>query len=161
LCFLLHRLLESLFARLMTRTLALLELRLKLVLEDQEIDLPVPPRLRGEKDLCRTLRLPVPTQDAKTLLKLLQLDLQAHPPQAPWKKIWMKAERANPRNAQSGLFLPATPPPERVELLLARVGGVVGEGNAGVVEVLDTHRPDSFRVNKIQTQETRKRVSAA
>ena len=31
----------------------------------------------------RTLRLPVPTLDTKALLKLLQLDLAAHPPPAP------------------------------------------------------------------------------
>src|SRR5205807_9606647 len=44
----------------------------------------VPPRLSA---FTRTLRLPVPMLDARILLKLLQLDLKAHPPVAPIRKV--------------------------------------------------------------------------
>src|SRR5215469_9853149 len=46
------------------------------------------------KLFIRTLHLPVPMLDAKIFLKLLQLDLRAHPPGAPITKIWLTAERA-------------------------------------------------------------------
>ena len=39
------------------------------------------------------------------------------------------------------------PEPERLQLTLARIAAVVGEGNAGSPELLDTHRPDAYRMN--------------
>ena len=95
---------------------------------------------------ARALHLPVPMLNAKTFLKLLQLELQAHPPGAPVSKIWLAAEPVRPRAAQAGLFLPLSPEPEKLELTLARLAGVVGEGRAGSPEILDTHRPESFRL---------------
>jgi protein ImuB len=92
----------------------------------------------------RTLHLPVPMLDAEIFLKLLQLDLKAHPPGAPIRKIHLAAEPARPRNSQGGLFLPTTPEPEKLELTLARISGIVGENKVGSVELLDTHRPEGF-----------------
>src|SRR5438270_312694 len=86
--------------------------------------------------------------DAKVFLKLLQLDLEAHAPQAPVRKIILRMEPARPRQSQNGLFLAASPEPERLELVLARVAGVVGEKNLGVAEILDTHRADAFRMRR-------------
>lgn len=82
--------------------------------------------------------------DAKVFLKLLQLDLQAHPPGAPIVKIRLSAEPARPRSLQSGLFQPVFPEPEKLELTLARIEGIVGEGRVGSVELLDTHREGGF-----------------
>src|SRR5579862_5937486 len=48
----------------------------------------------------RTLSLPLPMLDPKVFLKLLQLDLNAHPPGAPIMKIHLAAEPARPRSAQ-------------------------------------------------------------
>jgi protein ImuB len=94
----------------------------------------------------RTLRLPVPMLDAGIFLKLLQLDLKAHPPGAPIRKVHLTAEPVRPRNSQGGLFLPTTPEPEKLELTLARIARIVGENNVGSVELLDTHRPEGFRM---------------
>jgi nucleotidyltransferase/DNA polymerase involved in DNA repair len=105
-----------------------------------------PPRLGGERIYARALHLPLPMLNAKTFLKLLQLELQAHPPGAPITKIWLAAEPVRPRAAQTGLFLPLSPEPERLELTLARIAAVVGKDRAGSPEVLDTHRPENFRV---------------
>ena len=62
----------------------------------------------------RILRLPVAMRDTKVFLKLLQLELAAHPPGAPVTKVWIAAEPAPPRSAQRGLFLPITPEAEEV-----------------------------------------------
>jgi protein ImuB len=105
----------------------------------------------------RTLRLPVPMLDAKVFLKLLQLDLQAHPPPAPVRKAWLRAEPAEPRRGQNGLFVPQEPEAEKLAVTLARIERVVGksavdgrgstpEARVGSPEILDTHRADGFRV---------------
>jgi protein ImuB len=137
LAFLLNRMLESLCARLQARALATNELRLRMELDSS----PCP-------ELKRVIRLPVPMLDAKVFLKLLQLDLEAHPPHAPVRKIFFQMEPARPRQSQNGLFLAASPEPERLELVLARVAGVVGEKNLGIAEILDTHRADAFRMRR-------------
>jgi protein ImuB len=133
LAFLLARLIKGLAARLANRGLATDELRLRLKLEN---------RATGE----RTLRLPAPSLDTEAFLKLLQLDLEAHPPQAPVVHIWIGMNPVKPRAAQSGLFVPGAPEPVRLNLTLARIKAIVGEGRVGSPELLDTHRPGSFRM---------------
>jgi protein ImuB len=133
LAFLLARLLNGLTTRLAARALATNELRLRLRLEN---------RAAHE----RTVRLPVPSLDAKAFLKLMQLDLAAHPPAAPIVHIWMGLNPVKPQAAQAGLFLPAAPEPVKLELTLARIQAIVGEGRVGSPELLDTHRPNAFRM---------------
>jgi protein ImuB len=82
------------------------------------------------------------------LLKLLRLRLQDKPPNAPIQKLWMRAVTDRSRAVQGGLFLPAAPDPDKLELTLARIASVVGEANVGSAEVLDSHRPDAFRMQK-------------
>jgi protein ImuB len=135
LSFLLARLLGDICGRLAHRGLATNEVRVRLALED-----------RSEHE--RTLRLPVPMCDARTFLKLMQLDLGAHPPAAPVTKVHLEAAPVKPRVAQGGLFIPAAPEPEKLELTLARVAALVGEANVGSPELLDTHRQDAFRMRK-------------
>jgi protein ImuB len=94
----------------------------------------------------RTLQLPIPMLDAKVFLKLLQLDLKAHPPGAPILKVHLSAIPAQPRTLQGGLFLPPTPEPEKLELTLARIADMVGENKVGSLHLLDSHRPDAFRM---------------
>jgi len=94
--------------------------------------------------------------DAKVFLKLLQLDLNAHPPGAPIVKIHLAAEPARPRSAQGGLFLPPAPEPEKLELTLARIAGIVGEHKVGALELLDTHHPEGFRMRRFVAEVARK-----
>jgi protein ImuB len=142
LAFLLNRMLEQVCARLRERALAVQELRLNLELAAAQLnDGASSPSTRS---FTRMLRLPTPMLDAKVFLKLLQLDLQAHPPGAPIVKIHLSAEPARPRALQSGLFQPHFPEPEKLELTLARITGIVGEGRVGSVELMDTHREGAF-----------------
>lgn len=94
--------------------------------------------------------------DAKVFLKLLQLDLNAHPPGAPIVEIHLSAEPARPRSAQGGLFLPPAPEPEKLELTLARITGMVGEQKVGALELLDTHHPEGFRMRRFVAEVARK-----
>ncbi len=158
LAFLLARLLDQLCARLGARALSTQELRLALTLEcsaPDHVGTGAPARLieyssraQARQNFHRTLRLPVPLLDPKVFLKLLQLDLNAHPPGAPIVKVQLSAEPVRPRAAQSGLFLPPTPEPEKLELTLARIAGIVGENKVGSLQLLDTHRPEAFRMRR-------------
>jgi protein ImuB len=180
LAFLLNRLLEQICARLAARALAMQELRLTLELENlagidprpdsfgipsesdeahsaAQSQLPAQHFISGRKSkFCRTLRLPLPMLDPKLFLKLLQLDLNAHPPGAPILKIHLAAEPARPRSAQGGLFLPPSPEPEKLELTLARIAGLVGEPRVGSLELLDTHRAEGFRMRRFMPEATQK-----
>ncbi len=172
LAFLLNRLLEQICARLASRALSTQELRLTLELQnlagvDPQLDTfgipsesdtsqstvqsqsPAQHFVSGRQSkFCRTLRLPLPMLDPKLFLKLLQLDLNAHPPGAPIVKIHLTAEPARPRSAQGGLFLPPSPEPEKLELTLARIASLVGELRVGSMELLDTYRAEGFRMRR-------------
>jgi protein ImuB len=154
LAFLLNRMLEQICARLGSRALATQELRLTLELEN--LTSSNQQSAINNQQFLRTLRLPLPMLDAKVFLKLLQLDLNAHPPGAPIMKIHLAAEPAHPRSAQGGLFLPPSPEPEKLELTLARIAGMVGENKVGALELLDTHHPDGFRMRRFVAEVARK-----
>jgi protein ImuB len=94
----------------------------------------------------RTYRPPVPMRDARTFLKLMQLDLQGMPPREPVTRVAIKADPTDPRSVQSGLFLPPAPEPEKLEITVARIANIVGKENVGVPRILDTHRPDAFQI---------------
>jgi len=153
LMFILNRMLECICVRLESRALAATELRVALEItgyEDQSTEEQEASRSIHQ----RTLQFPVPLQDSRTFLKLLQLELAAHPPQGPVKKLWVAAEAAPPRFAQWGLFLPRGLAPERLELTLARLRGLVGDDRVGSPELLDTHAPDAFRVRPFHPHAT-------
>lgn len=153
LSFLLGRQLDQLCARLAARALAVRSIRLQCELQaafeeafDAGREIVRSKRLPGMFH-C-TLALPRPTQDAKLLLKLLRLRLQDKPPNAPVQKMWMRADADRPLAVQGGLFLPAAPDPDKLELTLARIASVVGENSVGSAEVLDSFCPDAFRMQK-------------
>ncbi len=151
LSFLLGRLLDQLCVRLEARALAVRAVRIRFELQPSfEKDFQaLQEELRrkpGVKQYEKVLTLPVPMRNAKTLLKLLRLQLQGDPPAAPIQKIYMTADAAAPRVAQNGLFVPCGPDPEKLEVTIARLGKLVGEGNLGCAELLDSHRPESFRM---------------
>ena len=133
LLFVLSRLLNGIFTRLATRGLATNEMHLRLGLENRATH-------------HRTLRLPVPSLDRRAFLKLLQLDLEAHSPEAPVIFIALEANSVKPQAAQTGLFMPQAPEPVKLQLTLARIQAIVGEGRVGSPQLIDTHRPGAFRM---------------
>ncbi len=167
LSFLLNRVLEQLCARLEARALAVQGLTLRLQLEPRVADEQTTtlrelaaeransllPASENGKLYSRTLSLPVAMRDPKMFLKLLQLELAAHPPGAPICKLWLTAEPGRPRSPQRGLFLPVTPEAEKLEVTLARISAVVGERRAGIARVLDTYRLGAFGIERFTTQQ--------
>lgn len=151
LSFLLGRLLNQLCARLAARSLAASAIRVRFELDPTCIvDTPImPDRPPNSPSIYeRTFCLPVPMGDHKMLLKLLILNLESDAPSAPIVKIFLSAEAARPRVSQGGLFCPISPDPEKVELTVARLAKIVGDANIGSPELLDTHRPEGFRMRR-------------
>jgi protein ImuB len=103
------------------------------------------------------LNLPYAMRDHKVFLKLLLLDAEMHPPPASVTAIAITCEPVKPRVLQTGLFIPLAPEPEKLELMLARLGKLVGAENIGSPELLDTHRPDAFRVKRFELKEAKKK----
>jgi protein ImuB len=95
------------------------------------------------------LEFPVPLDDSRSMLKLLQLHLERHSPQAPVTGFMLHIEPVDPRRVQGGLFLPPTPAPDKLQITLSRIAGMVGEENVGSPELLNTHRPDAFRLRPL------------
>src|SRR6266498_4924834 len=106
------------------------------------------------------LNLPYPMRDHKVFLKLLLLDTELHPPLAAVVGISINCEPVKPRVLQTGLFIPLAPEPEKLELMLARLAKLVGAENIGSPELLDSHRPDAFRVKRFEISQTKKKKKA-
>lgn len=104
-------------------------------------------KLKRGADHVVTVRLPVPTLDGKTVLKLLHLELAENPPPEAIVKVHLNLEPVVPRRTQYGLFAPASPEAERLETTLARVRHLVGKENVGSPFLLDTRRPDRFAMH--------------
>ena len=137
LAFIFARLLNQLCAGLNAYALATNELRVQMKLEDQTSH-------------ERVLSLPYPMRDHKVFLKLLLLDTEMHPPPSPVVALSIACAPVKPRVLQHGLFIPLAPEPEKLELTLARLGKLIGRENIGSPELVDTHRPDAFRVKRFK-----------
>jgi protein ImuB len=133
LLFLLARMTDGLLERVKSKARAIASLRVVLNLD-------------GGKLHQRIVRPALPLWDTPTLLKLLQLDLETHPPSAAILGLELHAQSAAPYRAQHGLFLPQAPEPGRLEVTLARLRKLVGEQRVGSPELTDDHRPNAFRM---------------
>ena len=164
LSFVFNRLLEQLCARLEARALAVQELCLRLQLERRVADEESlsADELRAEQGSrpyssggcgCRW-----PCVTPKCFSSCCNWN---------WRRIRRALQslrygsRLNPRRRarhNAGCFLPITPEAEKLEITLARIHGVVGERRAGIARLLDTHRRDSFSIERFTAvEETRQR----
>src|ERR1700733_657485 len=133
LLFIMGVMLDQLIVRAQSRILALASVTLHLGLD-------------GVTAHSRTVRPALPNTDRKLWLKLIHLDLQAHPPQAAILSLRLNAEPGSTSKVQLGLFSPQVPEPMRLDVTLARIRSIVGEGCVGQAVLKDTHRPDAFRI---------------
>ncbi len=132
------RMIDALIERATDRALALARIAVKM-------------KLDGNAAHELALRPAIPSVDRKFLLKLLQLEIAAHPPQSAVMCLELAAEAAQSSLVQLGLFTPQTPEPSRLDVTLARLRAIVGEDRVGSPVLEDTHRPGSFRVEPFTT----------
>jgi protein ImuB len=125
--------LDQLILRAKARILALASVTITLSLE-------------GGASHSRTVRPALPTTDKHLWIKLLHLDLEAHPPQASILAVALHAEPGSTSKMQSGLFSPQLPEAARLDVTLARIRAIVGDENVGRAVLEDTHASESFRM---------------
>jgi hypothetical protein len=106
LLFIANLMVEQLVLRAKARILALASLTITLTLD-------------GGGSHIRTVRPVLPTTDKQLLIKLLHLDLQAHPPSASILAVALHAEPGSTSKIQLGLFSPQLPEASRLDVTLA------------------------------------------
>jgi protein ImuB len=133
LLFVVNVMLEQLILRAKARVLALASVSITLNLE-------------GETTHIRMVRPALPSNDRTLWLKLLHLDLEAHPPHAAILALSLTAKPGNTSKVQLGLFSPQLPEPAGLDVTLARIRGIVGEENVGRPVLTDTHQPGACKM---------------
>ena len=104
--------------------------------------------LDGAPPHRRTLQPALPSIDRAVFLKLLQLDLEAHPPEAGVLALRLAADPGRSSKVQLGLFAPQLPEPMLLEVTLARLAAIVGADRVGQAVLKDTHQHDAFLMRK-------------
>jgi protein ImuB len=92
----------------------------------------------------RSLQLPAPIRDARTLRTLALLDLESHPPSAAIDRVVVAVDPTPGRVVQFSLLTRPLPSPEQVSTLMARLAALMGEGRCGSPAVIDSWRPGAF-----------------
>ncbi|MEY4636801.1 MAG: hypothetical protein RJA55_2599 [Acidobacteriota bacterium] len=110
-------------------------------------------RLTTKRVHSRTLPLPSPMRDAKTLRTLVLLDLETHPPDAPIDTVRVCIEPTPGRVLQWTLLERAQPAPEQVSTLVARLGALMGDTHVGSPRLVDTWKPGAFEMTAFQVLE--------
>jgi len=137
------RMVDCLAARASSRALSLASITLHFELE-------------GGRVHRRVIRPALPTVDRKFLLKLMQLELAAHPPPAAVVKLTLMADPGYASKVQLGLFAPQIPEPSRLDVTIARLKAIAGEQRVGSAVLEDSHQPGIFRMDSFQVTATNK-----
>ena len=115
-------------------------------------------RLVDRSTHSRMLQLPAPIRDPRVLRTLLLLDLESHPPSAGIDIVTIEVDPAPSRIVQFSLLERATPSPETLATLTARLNALVGETRCGSAVLVDSHRPDAFEMRRFKNPEPRTRT---
>jgi len=144
LSFVLTRLLEPISTRLERRDrgAAVLHVVLRLVTKDI---------------VLRSLQLPSPLRDVRTLRTLALLDLDAHPPEAAIDRVQIVVDPTPARVLQHTLFARAHPTVEQMSTLLARLGALMGQDRIGAAALVDSYRPGAFAMVPFATDHDQRR----
>jgi protein ImuB len=104
--------------------------------------------LDGGGEHVRTIKPALPLAERSVWLKLIHLDIQSHPPSTGVVGMRVSAEPGKRGKVQIGLFSPQLPESTRLDVTLAQIEAMVGEGRVGSPRLLDTHHPQDFTVER-------------
>lgn len=132
--FVLRGMLSRLVERLDVRGLASGALELRMQLEGGRCD-------------ARRIGVAAPTNEVRTLLRLVGLALEQRPPAAAVVTLSLATRGRPARRDQLDLFRPAGPAPADLSRTLAELEALCGEGRVGAPAVRDEHRPDAYALH--------------
>jgi protein ImuB len=87
-----------------------------------------------------------PLREAKPMLALIALELEARPPAAAVIRVAISAGTVRAEPGQGGLWHPPSPAFRDLAATLARLAVLVGRENVGSPALADSHRPDAIVV---------------
>ncbi len=105
-------------------------------------------RLANSGEYARTFTVPSPTAQVEVLFRILHTHLEGLRLEHGVVGLVLRLEATLPERQQFQLFESPLRDPNRFGETLGRLAALVGTDNVGVPVVLDTHRPDSFRLEK-------------
>ncbi len=96
-------------------------------------------RLVTRTEHVRTLHLPSPIRDPRTLRTLVLLDLESHPPPAAIDVVTLELDVAPGLIVQGTLLTRARPSPDDLATLTSRLCALMGDTRVGAPALVDTH----------------------
>jgi protein ImuB len=139
LLFMLRRFLQQLTLRFDAIYLVACELQLQITFSDKSA-------------YRHQFKIPEPSNNVEVLFRMLHTHLEDFKSDWPITAVTLKAEAAKPSFQQFSLFETALRDPARLSETLARLTGLLGVDRVGTPVLLDTHRPDAFRMEPFAWQ---------
>lgn len=109
----------------------------------------------------RAFTIPSPTTDVDVLFRILHTHLEGLRLDHGATALRLRVNPTRGERQQFQLFETTLRDPNRFGETLGRLAALVGTENVGVVEVLDTHRPDCIRLNPPRFHERSEQPAAA
>lgn len=103
--------------------------------------------MSGHRSFNRRIEVAAPSNDVRAILTLIILNLEAAPPEAAVESIRIETAPRVPRPAQTDMFLPPSPAPDKLQTTIARLAALCGPGNVGALLAENSHRPEAMRLD--------------
>jgi len=103
--------------------------------------------MSGHRSCSRRVAIAAPSNDVRAILTLINLNLEAAPPEAAVESIRIEIAPRVPRPAQTDMFLPPSPAPDKLQTTIARLAALCGPGNVGAISAENSHRPEAMRLD--------------
>jgi protein ImuB len=103
--------------------------------------------MSGHRSFNRRIELAAPSNDVRAILTLINLSLEGEPPEAGVESVRIEIAPRVPRPAQTDMFLPPAPAPDKLQTTIARLAALCGPGNVGTLNAENSHRPEAMRLD--------------
>jgi protein ImuB len=128
--FVMRPMLERIVERLKGRGLVGGDIKIVFGLSDHQID-------------SRRIAITSASNDVRAMLALINLGLEAAPPAAAIESIRIEVEVRTPRGAQSDLFAPPAPAPDKLQVTMARLAALCSPDHVGMLQAGNSYRPEA------------------
>ena len=103
--------------------------------------------MSGHRSFNRQVAVAASSNDVRAILTLINLSLEGEPPEAAVESIRIEIAPRVQRPAQTDMFLPPAPAPDKLQTTIARLAALCGPGNVGMLSAENSHRPEAMRLD--------------